>query len=427
MGTVIHVLTDILYLLKILLLCDLVFMFHKRNKKCIIIFSTAIMLIVSLGLHIYDNAIVSFVTNTIALCIFICLIYNEKIYELIISGIWILFLTSMLDLLFTQLSNVLLNLTDYNNESVEELIASAISLFFILCIGTVYKKKYNVGIKNIGFLKLFLFTLLAVADAFVIMSLGTILLDEYRGSHKALFIILFFITIIGIFIQLVAVILLIISRDTYKEKQEITKKYLNEQTSHYKYLEQREKDTKKFRHDIKSHMQVLSALARNKKYFEFDEYMAEINIRIDNFGSHITVNNGIVDAIINRYYSEALNKGIDISITGMFPNTCRISPYDLCTIFSNLLSNAIEAAEKSVEKKISMECRYTEDNIVVITKNTFEDKGQFRHSKIVTTKENIEYHGFGIENIKESVEHNNGMLDIEIKDTTFSITIMLGN
>lgn len=427
MGTVIHVLTDILYLLKILLLCDLVFMFHKRNKKCIIIFSTAIMLIVSLGLHIYDNAIVSFVTNTIALCIFICLIYNEKIYELIISGIWILFLTSMLDLLFTQLSNVLLNLTDYNNESVEELIASAISLFFILCIGTVYKKKYNVGIKNIGFLKLFLFTLLAVADAFVIMSLGTILLDEYRGSHKALFIILFFITIIGIFIQLVAVILLIISRDTYKEKQEITKKYLNEQTSHYKYLEQREKDTKKFRHDIKSHMQVLSALARNKKYFEFDEYMAEINIRIDNFGSHITVNNGIVDAIINRYYSEALNKGIDISITGMFPNTCRISPYDLCTIFSNLLSNAIEAAEKTVEKKISMECRYTEDNIVVITKNTFEDKGQFRHSKIVTTKENIEYHGFGIENIKESVEHNNGMLDIEIKDTTFSITIMLGN
>ncbi len=242
-----------------------------------------------------------------------------------------------------------------------------------------------------------------------------------------MFLILFLITIIGIFIQLAAVILLIISRDTYKEKEEITGKYLSEQIKHYKYLEQREKDTKKFRHDIKSHMQVLSSMAKNDMYSNFDEYMKDINIKIDSFGNVITVNNGIVDAIVNKYYSEALQKGIDIEIKGMFPKICKISAYDLCTIFSNLLSNALEAAEKSAEKRISMECRYTKESIIIITNNTFKDEGQFRHSKIITTKKDIEYHGFGVENIKDAVVRNHGMIDIDIKDSIYSITVMLVN
>lgn len=427
MEQIMFVLTDALHLLKIVVLCHLIFMFRKRKTKYIIVVSTTGMLILSLLLHIYNNDIVSFVSFLIALCIYICLIYDEKIYELIISGVWIIFLTSMLDLLFTEMVTVLFDMLKVTNEKLGELTASAVSLLFVLVVGQIYKNKYKIGIKNIGFVKLFLFTILATADAFVIMSLGTILVDDYKGSHKILFLILFLITIIGIFIQLASVILLIISRDTYKEKEEITGKYLNEQIKHYKYLEQREKDTKKFRHDIKSHMQVLSSMAKNDMYSNFDEYMKDINIKIDSFGNVITVNNGIVDAIVNKYYSEAMQKGIDIVIKGMFPKNCKISAYDLCTIFSNLLSNAIEAAEKSVEKRISMECRYTKESIIVITKNTFKDEGQFRHSKIITTKKDIEYHGFGIENIKDAVMRNNGMIDIDIANSIYSITVMLAN
>ena len=428
MELFIHVLTDVLHLSKIIIFCDFIFRFRKReenkNRNFIFIF---IMFSLSILFYSINESIVTSLTYIIVLCLCICLIYDEKIYELIISGVWIIFLTSMLDLLFTEMVTVLFDMLKVTNEGVGELTASAVSLLFVLVVGQIYKNKYKIGIKNIGFAKLFLFTILATADAFVIMSLGTILVDDYKGKHKVLFLILFLITIIGIFIQLASVILLIISRDTYKEKEEITGKYLNEQIKHYKYLEQREKDTKKFRHDIKSHMQVLSSMAKNDMYSNFDEYMKDINIKIDSFGNVITVNNGIVDAIVNKYYSEATQKGIDIVIKGMFPKNCKISAYDLCTIFSNLLSNAIEAAEKSVEKRISMECRYTKESIIVITKNTFKDEGQFRHSKIITTKKDVEYHGFGIENIKDAVMRNNGMIDIDIENSIYSITVMLAN
>lgn len=425
---VLYVCSDILHLLKIICFCDLIFMFRKRgNNRIRYIVSVVSILTLSLWLYSKNITPITVSIYIIILCIAICLIYDEKKYELIFCGLWIVFLTSMLDLMSTELVNIVSELINKRNERVEELLAALFSLLFILVIGKLYSKKYKVGIKKIGIVKLFFFTMLAIADTYVVTIMASILDKNLLGNYKLGYIISFLIVLIGIFIQLASVILLIISRDTYKEKEEITQKYLDEQIRHYEYLEQREKDTKKFRHDIKSHMQVLSAMTKNGMYSNFDSYMEEINMQIDCLGNVITVNNGIVDAIINKYYSEALQKGIDINIKGMLSNECSITPYDLCTIFSNLLSNAVEAAEKAVEKRISMECRYTDDSIIIITKNTFKDEGQFRHSKIITTKNDIEYHGFGIDNIKDAVERNNGMLDIDIKDSIFTILLMLSN
>ena len=426
MDAVLYELTDLLHLIKVLCFCDLIFMFRKRQEKRIrYVVSFICMLSLSLWLYYSEGNSITFTSYILVFCIVICLLYDEKILELVFSGLWIFFLTSMLDLMTTEMIYVVFELTNIKNERVEELLAACLSLVFIFVIGKIYSNKYNEGIKRLGIVKLFFFTILAIADTYVVTIIASIVDEKILEDYKLGYLVSVLVLILGILIQLSSVISLIISRDTYKEKEEITQKYLNEQTKHYQYLEQRETNTKKFRHDIKNHMQVLSMMAKNNQYSDFNEYMKEINMQIDRLGNVITVNNGIVDAIVNKYHSEAVQKGINITFKGMLPSACRISPYDLCTIFSNLLSNAIEAAEKSDEKRITLECRYTGDNIIIIAENTFKDEGQFSHSKIVTTKKDVEYHGFGIENIKDAVERHNGMLDINIENTTFSIMIML--
>ena len=44
--------------------------------------------------------------------------------------------------------------------------------------------------------------------------------------------------------------------------------------------------------------------------------------------------------------------GITMEVKGRFPEECAIDAYDLCTIFSNILSNALEAAVETEEKTI---------------------------------------------------------------------------
>ena len=119
---------------------------------------------------------------------------------------------------------------------------------------------------------------------------------------------------------------------------------------------------------------------------------------------------------MNRYYMDAKNYGITITVNGSFPRECKIDAYDLCTIFSNILSNALEAARQAPEKRIALSCRYTSSNIIIIIKNTFMNVGQFDRKQIQTSKQDLDYHGFGLENIRECVEQHNGLMDIEIKN-----------
>lgn len=103
-------------------------------------------------------------------------------------------------------------------------------------------------------------------------------------------------------------------------------------------------------------------LAVQKKYYEYFEQM---NMKIDTFGNIVTVHNGMIDAIINQYYMKAKQNGVNMKVEGKFPVNCGIEAYDLCTIFSNVLSNAYEAAMEAEDKYISLVCGYTERNIII--------------------------------------------------------------
>ena len=89
-------------------------------------------------------------------------------------------------------------------------------------------------------------------------------------------------------------------------------------------------------------------------------------------GTPISVNHGIVDAILNKYAAECEEKNIALSAKGYMPQECGISSFDLCVIFSNLLSNAIEAAENCAEKRVCLELRHEEGNFMLCIKNTYD-------------------------------------------------------
>ncbi len=113
-----------------------------------------------------------------------------------------------------------------------------------------------------------------------------------------------------------------------------------------------------------------------------------------------------------------------MEVKGRFPSDCNIEAYDLCTIFSNLLSNALEGTSKAEDKWITVDCRYTDNNIIVVVKNSFKNDNQYGNGKIRTSKEDTEYHGYGLENVKDSIMKYNGVWDIEVKNNVFIVTIL---
>ena len=210
-------------------------------------------------------------------------------------------------------------------------------------------------------------------------------------------------------------------------KEYLAAKYLEEQKLHYEYLENRERETKKFRHDIKGHLLLVNDLINKKQYEACETYLQEINVRIDRFSNKISVNNGIADAIVNRFYVEAEQKGVDLQVKGHLPNPCYLSGYDICTILSNLLSNAIEAEYAAGGAAVYVEFRYTDSEIMLVVENDYIQELEQSNGAFFTTKEDKANHGFGLENVKECVRKNDGQITIDTDDHIFRVLVFVEN
>ena len=423
MELFLSVLADIIHFAKIIVVCNMFVGLQKRNvksSKFTMLFSNIAIIITSTIIYVLNNYPIELLLYLAVIFLLIYFLYEDKLYRIIMVTAEIILILSMIDTMTVALVDFIVKLLLLNWNTVCELAAAIISLLLLSVLGILYKKNKATVSQQLGIFTMLGLIILLAIDTLVVSAM-TIGVDLYEGFSKMVYLSAVILVILGIFIQLAAVIILFTQRNVYKEKEMILNTYLNAQKNHYEYLENREKETKKFRHDLRSHMELVSSLIKNGEYDKIDDYIKQMNLKIDTFGNVVTVHNGIVDAIINQYYVKAKQNGIEMEVRGMFPVDCVIETFDLCTIFSNALSNAYEAAVEAEEKYILLECRYTDQNIIVLVENSFNHKMKNNDKQ---SKKNKDYHGFGLENIRDSVNKYNGFFDIEKNENKFSLKII---
>lgn len=308
------------------------------------------------------------------------------------------------------------------------LIAQLLVLLFIWLIGNYFNQKYPDGLKRLGTWYLLVFAIILFFDSAIITILGHFIVDTLEAERKwVLIIILYLGIVVGILIQIVLLINTLITRNIYKEKDALAQKYLDIQNEHYSYLEKREVETKKFRHDIKNHLMLLEKLMQREDYKGVTKYLADINEKVSTFGNRISVNNGIADAILNKYYDEAAEKEIELKVNGHFPLECSITAYDICTVLSNLLSNAIQAEQEAAGKCVSVDIRYTEELLLLVIENDYVHRLKVENGVYWTTKEDELGHGYGLANVRECVERNGGSMSITTDNQRFKVMLAMRN
>lgn len=321
-----------------------------------------------------------------------------------------------------------IHLINYSiSDTLLQIIAHSIITILLYVIGKLSKNKIRDRLQFIEKKYIVLFFFILIVDSAIVSILGEFVLDIYISKNQFGFTVAYILVVIGIFIQLFLVVALILSRNTYREKEALAKQYLNDQKQHYEYLKFQERETRKFRHDLKDHMYLLSTMYAQGNLENFNTYIEEMNVKITSFGNKISVNNEIADAIFNKFYYEGKEQGILLNVQGHFPMECNISAYDLCTILSNLLSNAMRAQIECGGGQIHVSIRYTDTEITIIIENHYlqeplQTKGIFQTRK--TDKEN---HGFGLENVSECVEKNRGQIMIETENNRFKVMLCLHN
>ena len=174
---------------------------------------------------------------------------------------------------------------------------------------------------------------------------------------------------------------------------------------------------------------MMKSLSQKGDQTEIEKYLDSIDKNSSISDNKIITGNKIIDVVIYQKSEQCRDKGIKFVF---YPNNISfdfVEEADICCILSNLLDNAIEAAEKSADKTVKMEFfRNSDNNMYFIEiENSCDTKPEKSSGHFVTSKKDKQKHGIGIYSVEKMVRKYKGESELcYIAETkTFKTSVMI--
>ena len=192
----------------------------------------------------------------------------------------------------------------------------------------------------------------------------------------------------------------------------------------FDYYQEKMKDEERVRsiyHDLKNHLLVMESSQNTK---ETRQMAKTLRSQIADYEDYVHTGNEFLDIILKDKAAKAHEKQIDFSAMVDFHGIDFMEPLDISTIFGNAIDNAIEASENLPEYKrlITVKAERVRDMLLITIENHISPGNHLTEG---TTKKDRFVHGFGIPNIKKSVEKYGGQCSFQQEERTYRLNILI--
>lgn len=217
-------------------------------------------------------------------------------------------------------------------------------------------------------------------------------------------------------------------KEKYYRVSILKDKTLNLQKDYYQKLIDNYSDVRKFKHDIKGHLNIIDGLVRNCENKKASNYINEISKSIISKDIYHT-NNIYISTILNSFDQVFKDENIKFELSYYITKHIIMESMDICSLFYNLISNAIESNLKITDERyIKLYIAEIKNNIVIKLVNPVDDDFSLNVIKEnKTTKQDKENHGFGLITINNIVSKYRGSIDYSMMDNDLIIDIVLFN
>ena len=268
--------------------------------------------------------------------------------------------------------------------------------------------------------------LMAVCSLFLFVSnMVLVHLELTLEERTSSFMIIFFIASFGI--EIILFFLVIKIGDSYEQKQN---NLLMEM--HNKMLQKSLEETKQnfdlwkqSIHDYKNHMIILKQMAEDGRIEELQSYLEKENELMKKNMFYIKTGNSVADTIINMKRNIAEKYNILFVVHENLSSDMEISDMDMGNMLGNLLDNAIEASIKEEEPYIDILIKQEKNFFLLNIKNKYTQIS--KKGLVKTTKQDVVFHGIGLQSVKKIVKKYHGEINIEQENQEYIVNIIIPN
>lgn len=181
-------------------------------------------------------------------------------------------------------------------------------------------------------------------------------------------------------------------------------------------------------HDLKHRLNLAEQLLTAQPAAGNDHAAAVLNGA--SLQSPYATGNMMVDAILTAKASTMQHAGIRFSYSGAPLQKLPLSESDFCVLLSNILDNAIEGVMRlpaaSNSRAVKLTISRTWSMFSITCQNDMEPKSLIKQGEHwVSSKENRDAHGFGMQSIRHIVESADGFVLFEAEGSLFSVKILI--
>jgi signal transduction histidine kinase len=188
-----------------------------------------------------------------------------------------------------------------------------------------------------------------------------------------------------------------------------------------------EEDLRRIHHDMKNHLLVIRDLAQDNG--RLDGYINGLMKDLSAYDYRADTGNSLLDGLLGNKIRMAAQQGIECAVEVDFRPCAYMADADICSIFGNILDNAIEAASQVPDpqaRSIRLKSARVADQYTITCSNYYTGQLQLVGGLPQTTKSDRKSHGIGLASVRRCVEKYGGVLSLQTTpDQCLRLAILL--
>lgn len=197
------------------------------------------------------------------------------------------------------------------------------------------------------------------------------------------------------------------------------------QYTQYQQLSRHIEEVREARHDLRQHLNLIDHYLQSGKTEDLKAYIEQYRLTLPPDTARTWCENYAVNTMVSYYGEEARKASVDFAVNIQLPPSLPLREPELCSIFGNLLENALDACRECKDSAPFIRIRAQEDagHIVIAVDNTcchppIKENGRFRSTK-------HDGLGTGTASIRSIAERYQGVVDFRYADGIFYASVML--
>lgn len=187
----------------------------------------------------------------------------------------------------------------------------------------------------------------------------------------------------------------LIELKTAQQKQELDETY-------FELLEHQNEELQYFVHDTKNHLLNIYNLSDEPQ--KAQDYIKTLIHDLDSVNRIGKTSNKLLDLILSKYAFLCDKKSIKFTKDIHKSDLGFIKDSDLTSIFNNLLDNAVEAAQDSEKKSISLSINSIGNMIHMDLRNSCDIAPTTQNKRLISRKTDKGLHGYGYKSVMRTVK-----------------------